>query len=225
MDLERIKALCFDVDGTLRNTDDLYVHTLAKWLRPLRLVAPRFNPAQTARFLIMRAETPINLLYEFIDRTGMDILIARFLTVFPRKHVIPKPHLIVDGIQDMLNRLAQHYKLAIISAGRKHTTQAFLDNFQLTALFSAIATAQTCRYTKPFADPIRWAAGQMGVAPEQCLMIGDTTVDIRAGKAAGSQTVGVLCGFGQEAELKRAGCDLILPYTTQLCDVLLRKKK
>ena len=39
----------------------------------------------------------------------------------------------------------------------------------------------------------------MGVAPGNVLMVGDTTVDIRAGKAAGAQTVGVLCGFGQEA--------------------------
>ena len=38
----------------------------------------------------------------------------------------------------------------------------------------------------------------MGVAPRDCLMIGDTTIDIRTGRAAGAQTVGVLCGFGTE---------------------------
>jgi phosphoglycolate phosphatase-like HAD superfamily hydrolase len=53
-------------------------------------------------------------------------------------------------------------------------------------------------------------------------MIGDTTVDIRAGKAAGAQTVGVLCGFGEEEELRRAGADLILPKTPHLADFLLR---
>ena len=52
-------------------------------------------------------------------------------------------------------------------------------------------------------------------------MVGDTTVDIRAGKAAGAQTVGVLCGFGQEPELRRAGADLILPDTAALAQVLL----
>jgi len=50
----------------------------------------------------------------------------------------------------------------------------------------------------------------MNVSPENCLMIGDTTVDIRAGKSAGAQTVGVLCGFGEEPELKQMGADLIL---------------
>jgi phosphoglycolate phosphatase-like HAD superfamily hydrolase len=51
-------------------------------------------------------------------------------------------------------------------------------------------------------------------------MIGDTTVDIRAGRSAGAQTVGVLCGFGDEKELKDMGADLILSNTHQLTDVL-----
>jgi phosphoglycolate phosphatase-like HAD superfamily hydrolase len=64
----------------------------------------------------------------------------------------------------------------------------------------------------------------MSVAPESCLMIGDTTVDMRAGKSAGAQTVGVLCGFGEEEELKRTGADLILKSTAELMGVLLNEK-
>jgi phosphoglycolate phosphatase-like HAD superfamily hydrolase len=56
----------------------------------------------------------------------------------------------------------------------------------------------------------------MGVRPQECLMIGDTTVDIRAGKAAGAQAVGVLCGFGEEAELRQLGADQILRSTSDL---------
>jgi len=56
----------------------------------------------------------------------------------------------------------------------------------------------------------------MGVAPDACLMIGDTTVDMRAAKAAGAQAIGVLCGFGREDELRKAGADLILQNTAEL---------
>jgi phosphoglycolate phosphatase len=52
-------------------------------------------------------------------------------------------------------------------------------------------------------------------------MIGDTTVDIRVGKTAGAQTVGVLCGFGEEIELRRQGADEILETTSTLTDILL----
>ena len=44
-------------------------------------------------------------------------------------------------------------------------------------------------------------------------MIGDTTVDMHAGKSAGAQTIGVLCGFGHRKELLRAGADVILETT------------
>ena len=54
-------------------------------------------------------------------------------------------------------------------------------------------------------------------------MIGDTTVDIRAGKSAGAQTVGVLCGFGEKEELLRMGADHILKNTADLKDILLEK--
>jgi phosphoglycolate phosphatase-like HAD superfamily hydrolase len=61
-----------------------------------------------------------------------------------------------------------------------------------------------------------FAAGRMHLQPEDCLMIGDTTVDILAGKRAGAQTVGLLCGFGTEGELRRAGADLIVTDLLEL---------
>ncbi|MGD8751363.1 MAG: hypothetical protein PVG14_08065, partial [Anaerolineales bacterium] len=48
----------------------------------------------------------------------------------------------------------------------------------------------------------------------------DTVVDILAAKAAGSQSVGVLCGFGEEDELRQAGSDLIINRTDQLTEAL-----
>jgi phosphoglycolate phosphatase-like HAD superfamily hydrolase len=96
----------------------------------------------------------------------------------------------------------------------------FLDQFSLTHYFARIATDQTCEHTKPFPDPIVWVAKQLEVPPEACLMVGDTSVDMRAGKAAGAQTVGVLCGFGEEHELLQYGADLILPKTADLVKAL-----
>jgi phosphoglycolate phosphatase-like HAD superfamily hydrolase len=120
----------------------------------------------------------------------------------------------------MLQLIQGHFPMSIVSARGERTTKAFLEQFGLTPYFHTIVTSQTCPHTKPYPDPILFAAKQMCVLPEACLMIGDTTVDIHAGKAAGAQTVGVLCGFGEEAELRRAGADLILQTTPLLTSVL-----
>jgi phosphoglycolate phosphatase len=52
-------------------------------------------------------------------------------------------------------------------------------------------------------------------------MVGDTTVDIIAGRSAGAQTAALLCGFGNQDELERAGADIIVEGPLQLADFLL----
>jgi phosphoglycolate phosphatase-like HAD superfamily hydrolase len=97
---------------------------------------------------------------------------------------------------------------------------AFLEQFDLVKYFDVIVTGLSAEHTKPYPDPVLLAAQKMNVSPENCLMIGDMTVDIRAGKSAGAQTVGVLCGFGEEQELQKMGADLILKDTTRLLGIL-----
>ena len=100
-----------------------------------------------------------------------------------------------------------------------------MQQFELSNLFSAIATSQTCRHTKPYPDPILWVARQMGVAPENCLMVGDTVMDIKAGRAAGAQTAGVLCGFGTRQELEKARANIIVRTTADLNEYLLDARR
>ena len=105
----------------------------------------------------------------------------------------------------------------MVSARDAVSTGHFLDHFKLKDYFNVIVTAQTCEHTKPYPDPVVYAAQQIGVDPGACVMIGDTIVDIHAGKSAGAQTVAVLCGFGTRKALKRAGADIT--------DILLGRKR
>ncbi len=222
LDLARIKAICFDVDGTLSDTDDQWVSSLEQRMIGFRGLFPRGEVRPFARWAIMCAETPGNLVYNLLDRMDLDDEVGRFYSYICQRRIGRRPRTfwLIQGIHEALCLLQARYPLAVISARDEEGTRAFLAQYELGGFFQAVATALTCRYTKPFPDPVIWAAAQMCVAPENCLMVGDTTVDIRAGKAAGAQTVGVLCGFGQEAELRRAGADLILPSTAALVPAL-----
>jgi len=225
LDLDRIAAICFDVDGTLSDTDDLWVHRMQRMLFPLRGVLPGRQTLRTARWLVMGLETPGNWAFGMLDRLHLDDEAGRVMNFFSRNsRGVNRVLTAIPGVHAMLTALHAKYPLAVVSARGEHSTHQFLVQQNLLPFFGAVATALTSRYTKPFPDPILWAAGRMNVPPEHCLMVGDTTVDIRAGKAAGAQTVGVLCGFGSEHELRRAGADLILSTTAQLDDVLLGRK-
>jgi phosphoglycolate phosphatase-like HAD superfamily hydrolase len=223
LDISRIRALCFDVDGTLSDTDDLWIQKFTKVMQPFSLLFPGHQVEPAARWLVMTLETPGNFLYHLLDRFSIDDQIARLFNYLARHNVgrRPKSMLIIPNVKETILRLAGHFPMAIVSARDSSTTFNFLEQFDLKTHFDCVATAQTCRYTKPFPDPILWAAREMNVSPQECLMVGDTAVDIRAGKAAGAQTVGVLCGFGREDELRLAGADLILLSTADLSGILL----
>lgn len=219
LDLRRIRALCFDVDGTLSDTDDVYTQKVARFI-------PSFlfrNPERVARRLVMWVESPGNALIGLPDIIGLDDEILGLWEWLNRHRPRPMKHfMMVPGIKEMLERLHGKYPMAVVSARDDRSTREFLKQFELTGYFQEIVTAITAEHTKPYPDPILYAAEKMKVAPENCLMIGDTTVDIRAGKAAGAQTVGVLCGFGERAELEHRETDLILESTADLADVLIR---
>jgi phosphoglycolate phosphatase-like HAD superfamily hydrolase len=222
LDLSRIKAICFDVDGTLSDTDDLWIRVLEERLKPFRHLFPEGNVRPFVRWLVMESESPGNYAYQVLDRMHLDATVGRLYHLLTRRRRARKPptYWIIDGVQEMVRLLSLHYPLAIVSARDQAGTEAFLEQFKMREHFMAVATAMTCRYTKPFPDPVIWAARQMGVSPEHCLMVGDTVVDILAGKAAGAQTAGVLCGFGEAKELRRAGANIILPQTSMLVEIL-----
>ncbi len=221
LDIPRIQAICFDVDGTLRDTDDQYVATFARVFRPFRFLLPRQDADDFARKFVMTVEAPANWAFSIPDRLHLDDELAKLGEwVDKRRKARPHNYLLINGVRALLADLSARYPLAVVSARPRRGTMGFLDHFELTPYFKCFATGQSAIHTKPFPDPILWAAKQMGVKPENCLMVGDTTVDIRAGKSAGAQTVGVLCGFGQRPELARAGADLILEGTWELGGVM-----
>jgi HAD superfamily hydrolase (TIGR01549 family) len=223
LDKKRIQVLCFDVDGTLRDTDDEIVDQLAKWLKPIRFMLRKKDPRLVARRLVMGLETPANYFFQIKDWLTIDDEMVKFNSWLQKKQGLkPKnKFLIIPGIDTSLEQLSPHFPMTVISARDEDGTMVFLDQVKFTRLFKCIATGQTTPHTKPWPDPIYWVAEQLGTSPENCLMIGDTTVDIRSGCAAGAQTVGVLSGFGHEKELVKAGADLILESVADLPEVLL----
>ena len=182
LDLSRIRAICFDVDGTLRDTDDQLIQQIGGWLAAVAWLFPRKDPLPYARRLIMSLEDPGPAMLELSNRIGLDVVLERLgnlaypIGIGKRfQYYLP-----VSGVNQTLRQIVLRYPIAVVTARGQRETLAFLDQHDLTQLFKCIANGQTCRRTKPHPDPLLWAAAQLGVPPEQCLMIGDTTADIRS---------------------------------------------
>ena len=221
-----VRAIIFDIDGTLSDSDDQMVARVARLLRPLRIALTDDARRAAARWLVMAAESPGNFLYNMADRLSLDsFLIKQLDRASQKRKQRVKKYWIIPGVAEMLARAAQRMPLAVVSARDEHSSLAFIQQFHLEPYFKTIVTSQTCEHTKPFPDPLLYAAQQLRVAPEHCLMVGDTTVDMRAARLAGMQALGVLCGFGTQRELLRAGAHQILDSTAEVLDLLENKLK
>jgi HAD superfamily hydrolase (TIGR01549 family) len=220
LNIARVRGILFDVDGTLSDTDDHMVNRLIRTMKPVSWLFRQHNPKHFARWLVMAMETPANLIYGLADKVGLDNLFAKFYNKYSqnkrRKKLGQRNFILIPGTQEMLENLAGVYPLGIVSARDALTTKQFLESFNLAQYFDVVVTAQTCAHTKPYPDPVICAADSLGLSPDECVMVGDTIVDVRAGKLAGAQTIGVLCGFGTHKELERADADLILQDTPKI---------
>ena len=221
LDIQKIKAVCFDIDGTLSDTDNQMISQVQRWISPMRYFIDQEAIPIIARRIVMGLESPVNIIFEWLDRLNLDKILTWIMDRYNGRGFRKRNQfLLVEGVIPMLDSLSKKYPLAIVSARDERSALQFLKQFKLITFFKVIITAHTCPHTKPFAEPLLFAAERLGVHPENFLIVGDTYVDIKTGKRAGAQTLGVLCGFGTEKELIKEGADMILPSTADLKDLL-----
>jgi phosphoglycolate phosphatase-like HAD superfamily hydrolase len=218
-DPAEMDAIFFDMDGTLINTDDADV---ARWAtRAARVYKAPDRAANAGRQIVMSMESPVNGLFTVLDFVGLDTPAVRLLIALnggtDQQDSIPP----IDGAPDMIHRLAERYQIGVVSTRTSAESDRYLREMGICDQIAVIAGRDTTWRIKPHPQPIKWAARQLGLDPMRVLMVGDTTVDIKAGIRSGAWTCGVLCGYGRRAELERAGADMVLDTTTELTDRLL----
>jgi HAD superfamily hydrolase (TIGR01549 family) len=213
-----IDAILFDLDGTLVETDDDAVEALARRLGVVRWILPKRDSVRAARQILMAVEAPANRTLGLLDRLGLDDNLFGVANRLRRMRGVHAPvdYRVMDGVAAMLSDLSRRYYLAIVTTRCHRDAADFLANENLTDAFQVITGRDDTWRLKPHPSPVRHAAEELGVPVHRCLMVGDTTVDIRAAQAAGARSVGVLCGFGDRQDLERAGADQIIECTTDL---------
>jgi phosphoglycolate phosphatase-like HAD superfamily hydrolase len=217
--LDSIEAILFDLDGTLIDTDDMAVERLARNLKPI------FGHRATSlsRWLLMQSETPGNYLMTILDKLGLDLPLMTFTDrLRKRRGVYPANEFrLVKGVAELIPALRSSYRLGIVTTRSRYHIERFLSMFpMISSAFEVTCGLQDSEWLKPNPQPIFVAAESLNLPVTNCLMVGDTAVDMKAGRRAGAWTVGVLCGFGRRSELERAGAHVILDSTADLGRIL-----
>lgn len=213
-----IDAVLFDLDGTLMDTDDQAVENLA--VRLQRLGWPWLY--RGARRLVMTAETPANRLMTMLDALGLDApLLGLWNWLRSLRCAASEPdYRLMRDAKALLDDLKPRYKLAVVTTRGREDAEAFLAQHGLCDIFDVVVTREDTWRLKPHPAPIVQAAKRLGVPVERCVMVGDTTVDVRSARRAGAKAVALTCGFGTRDELERARADVVLENVSDLSSIL-----
>jgi phosphoglycolate phosphatase len=93
--------------------------------------------------------------------------------------------------------------------------RAHLASVQVLELFDLVIGSDSGFGAKPQAAPLLALADKMDIPAAACIMVGDSTHDLRAGRAAGMRTVAVLTGLAEAAELAPLA-NAVLPDVSHL---------
>lgn len=217
-----IKAVIFDLDGTVTDT----LSTIA-YFGNFALTTHGFNAIPDEH-------------YKFFAGNGKKVLIERMLD-FSGDYTeedfkkVEKTYddayegdpigktTVFDGILPLLADLQSRGIKTAINSNKPHNVAVMV----LDALFPKGSVDNIYGQidgipNKP--DPILALklAEEFSAKPEECLFVGDTSVDMQTAKSAGMNAVGVLWGFREEEELKKAGADYIISDPAEILDIIFK---
>ncbi len=188
-----ISFIIFDLDGTLADTARGMTEALNAVIGPVDI--PRFA-VEEIEAVMGGGESRLSKQFFDDHITGIDwkTFTSRFADVYAKcfaDHVALYP-----DVEETLRTLSQWPK-AILSNRPKSIITATLSHLGIISHFVAVVGGDSGAGRKPSPAPILQLLSQFGVKPEDALMVGDSIIDVEAGRSAGVQTVAVTYGYGR----------------------------
>ena len=210
-----LKAVFFDLDGTLLNTiPDIHACINASLVK---FGYPAIDEAHTtayvgdgAKLLVERA-LPANC--PDVDRVYEDFHTCFAADPSDRTQLYP------DEMQVLRVLKERGLKLAVITNKPQDAAEAVLKKFFPEGLFDFIGGDTGMFPCKPDPSLARYAALTMHLAPAECAFVGDGEPDIAMARAAGIDIISVTWGFRTKEQLEKAGGTVFLDKTKMLAEL------
>ena len=219
----KVGAVIFDLDGTLIDSIDIYFTIVEKALERLKL-----PPVSRNKILAAAESEDFNweliLPQEALSRKDkiIDKAWGVINEIAPR--MFEDQMELIQGADTIVENLSSNgLKIGLVTSSQKHYLDIKMQPLQqagVEELFEVIITTDDVLKRKPAPDPLITCAQQLDMRPGNCVYVGDTATDIKAGKAAGMRTIGVLTGFDEYDTLEKEKPDAIMESVRNLLEVI-----
>jgi phosphoglycolate phosphatase len=206
------KAVIFDLDGTLVNSlEDLADATN---------YALKFFGQQTHAvedFRLMVGEGTRTLISRALNNENQQLIEQVLVKMREKYNEIcldkSRPY---NGIKEVVGELVKRkFKLAVLTNKDQKMAQKIVSHF-FDGLFQIVKGTIEAEPVKPEPTATLQVLKELGVKPDETILVGDSKIDIQTAKAAGIKSVGVNWGFRGRTELIEAGADAVIEEAGQL---------
>ena len=219
------RACIFDLDGTLANT----LYSIANFSnRALQACGyPTIDPEEFRTIVGDGADTQMRRMLTHVKGSFTEEELLHLRTIYngyyaadPTDRIQP-----YDGMAETLQELHKKgIQLAVLSNKPHAWTVSIIEKMFGDKLFRCYYGQLEGIPKKPAPDGALHIAKEMGVAPGQCLYIGDTNTDMKTGAAAGMDTAGALWGFRDRRELEANHAVYLLEKPMDLLKIVVGDK-
>lgn len=194
----KIRAILFDLDGTLLDT----APDLALALN--RLLRLHAFPERTFESIRPYVSHGTSALIEFgfgVERSAPNFKILRNQLVAFYEETLALHTQTFPGISEVLSILeSEQIPWGVVTNKSAQLTKQLFDALSLPFKADCVICGDTLGQCKPHPAPILHACQLLGVNPQETLVVGDAKQDIEAGKAAGTKTLLALYGYLHEKD-------------------------
>lgn len=212
-----IRLAVFDLDGTLVNS---LADLAAASNYGLRTLGFPEHPTEKFRYFVGNGVRKLcervlpEDAKEYADRQYA--LFSEYYNTHYADQTRPYP-----GIKSLLHHLKDEGILLAVASNKTEVfTREIVEHFFGTALFDLVSGKIDGRPVKPDPAILQAAMKQFGATPAETVMIGDSNVDIRTAKAAGTHSIGCIWGFRTAEELTEAGAEQLAETSVQILDAV-----
>jgi len=219
--MTRIRALLFDLDGTLLDSAPDLVGSL-NWVRRSESLPP-LTVAEMQRFASKGAVGLLRAGMPQADESTFESWRRLFLEHYADNSF--RESALYAGIPELLEFLGEwRIPWGIVTNKPEALTWPIVEAAKLSDAISCVVCGDTLVERKPHPAPVSLACGMVEVSPAETLFAGDDPRDIQAGQAAGTQTAAVYYGYGsQELEGELVKDSFRIHHPMELIDLVRRQ--
>ena len=185
--MEKIKAVIFDMDGVLIDSEPSNLRQLYDFYKEYGFVAD-------AAFLISLVGSSLEYTWRVsIEKMNKDWSQDEFyehFDAYAKEHMVSYRDILNSSVKETLVWLRAHgYHTAIGSSSTLMNIKRMLKECELEGLFDLVFSGEMFHESKPNPEIYLTIAKQLQVEPKHCMVIEDSTFGIEAGKRAGMRTI------------------------------------